>query len=240
MKNESYSKLSTVCNINESLLYFKYVEVFQSFPLQRNPIEISYTGNKEKMKDIEKAIKLVRGGSDVHNTAEDTLDNIDNADMVVCEASNTLLYENVRKVLASQKKDGYLILHLSELFDISTVQLLYLVTSCYTSVCIYTPMLHTGHTKFVVATHLHSNIELPPPPYSFAPNQLFLTKLIEINTMIGQKSLEQIRFNNTCEYECMIWKSKYLTGLHHVHVNTNGGCNQGQQRLKTAHGDAVY
>lgn len=232
MKNESYSKLASVCGLrNAPILFFKYLEVFQSFPFQRIPIRVHYFG--ETNSDAQKALKLVRGTTDDVSAPE-------TADLIVGEAANGLWFGCVYTALRHQKKGGCLILHVGDLFTAGAVQLLYLIASCYTSVCVYTPMVNTGQTKFVVASHLHQNLELAsPPPYLFTPSQLFLTKLIEINTMIGQKRLEQTRFNTTCEYECIIWKTKFLTGLHNVDFDADGGGNQVQERPKAAHGDAV-
>ena len=232
MKNESYSKLGSVCGLRHaSILFFKYLEVFQSFPFKRTSIQVHYFG--ETNSDAQKALKIVRGTTDDISTVEV-------ADVIVGEAVNGTWFECVYNALRYQKKGGTLILHVGDVFNAGAVQLLYLITACYTSVCIYTPMVNTGQTKFVVANHLHQNIELvAPPPYLFTPSQLFLTKLIEINTMIGQKRLEQTRFNTTCEYECIIWKSKFLTGLHNVDFDADGGGNQIQERSKAAHRDAV-
>lgn len=232
MKNESYSKLASVCGLRHaSTLFFKYLEVFQSFPFQRTAIRVQYLG--ETNSDAQKALKIVRGGTDDVATAEA-------ADLIVGEAANGLWFGCVYNALMHQKRGGSLILHVGDLFNAGAVQLLYLIAACYTSVCVYTPMMNTGQTKFIVASQLHQNIELTaPPPYHFTPSQLFLTKLIEINTMIGQKRLEQTRFNTTCEYECIIWKSKFLTGLHNMDFDADGGGNQVQERSKAAHGDAV-
>ena len=232
MKNESYSKLASVCGLRHaSTLFFKHLEVFQSFPFQRSAIQVHFFG--ETTIDAQKALKTVRGGTDETATAGA-------ADLIIGEAANGSWFGCVYDTLKHQKKGGSFILHVGDLFNAEAVQLLYLIAACYTSVCVYTPMVNTGQTKFIVASHLHQNIELTaPPPYLFIPSQLFLTKLIEINTMIGQKRLEQTRFNTTCEYECIIWKSKFLSGLHNVDFDADGGGNQVQERSKAAHGDAV-
>jgi hypothetical protein len=224
--------------MKETIHFYKYVEVLRSFPLHRESLKI----HTEDV-DAKKAIKLVRGDIDEQNDIPIALADFVIADVDVSRPSNAnglSMYESVREVLKHQKKNGSLLLHISDLFGSSTIQLLYLIASCYSMVYIYTPMIHTEQTKFIMATQLHTNIDLPfPPKYTFNPTQLFLTKLIEINTIIGQKRLEQTRFNTTCDYECVIWKSKFLNGLHNVNVDFDRRGYQIQERSKTPHGDAV-
>ena len=229
---ESYKKLNTVCNMNESIFFYKYLELFQTFSFQREGIKICYVGGEDN--NAQKALTLLRGKLDQH---ENVL--VEDGDLVIASLHSST-YEVVQEVLRKQKKGGVLILQVADIFDTSTVHLLYLVAACYSAVCIYTPMLYTGQNKYVIASQLSQNIDLTiPPPYKFKPSQLFLTKLVEINTIIGQKRLEQMRFTTTCEYECIIWKSKYLTGLHNMNFDTNSRSYQVQERFKTAHSNTI-
>jgi hypothetical protein len=236
MKNDTYCKLSSVCGVNEPIHYFKYLEVFQTFPFHRSPLRTHFFGNANC--PSLKSFQRVRGAlKDVYDA------DVGDADLVVCETVDhtpTLLFSCVQAVLRNQKKDGSLILHVRELFGVGIVQVMYILAACYKTVSIYTPMVHSGQTKFIVASHLYQNIDLPgPPPYAFKPTQFFLVKLIEINTMIGQKRLEQTRFNTTCDYECVIWKSKFFSGFHDVHLDAHGRGNKVQERTKTPHGNTV-
>ena len=234
MKNETYCKLSSVCGIHEPIPFFKYLEVFQTFPFHRSPIRTHFFG--EANGPSQKAFQRVRGA--VKDVSEP---DVAEADLVVAETlDHGTLFDYVRTVLHKQKKDSTLILHVPDLFGIGMVQILYIIAACYKTVSIYTPMVHTGQTKFIVAANLQRNLDLKePPPYSFELTQFFLVKLIEINTMIGQKRLEQTRFNSNCDYECVIWKSKYLSGFHDVHFDAHGRSNKVQERTKTAHCNAV-
>jgi len=232
LKTDSYANLSTVCGIEAPIAFFKYVEIFQTFPFQRTPVTYWSSAVNEA---AVKALRLVRNG-----VADQSGAGPEDADVILGEVGNAPMYEIVRVALQRQKLGGSLILHVPDLFNKAAVQLLYLIAACYKTVCIYTPMVHTGQTKFIVAANLQQHSDLAAaPPYTFTPTQLFLTKLIEINTMIGQKRLEQIRFTTMCDYECVIWKAKYLSTLHDVHVNFNGGGNQVKERLKAAHSNAV-
>jgi len=235
LSTESYTRLSTICNLQESIQFFKYVELFQNVPFSRSALQV-HCFDENKL-DAVKALTLVRGKIDLHENVK-----IKDADVVVGEGDGNSVFDCVRSSLQHQKQGGSIVLHVADIFTLSMVQLLYLLAGCYTTVCIYTPMLHSGQTKFIVCTNLKQNLSLPyAPPYTFTPTQLFMTKLSEINTIIGQKRLEQTRFNTTCEYECIIWKSKYLNGiLHNVNVDTNSRSYQVQERPKTPHGNAVY
>jgi hypothetical protein len=233
IKVENYNKLNTVCGLEETLSFYKYVEVFNNFPWQREKLNVCSIQEND---DAKKALTLVRGGVDNYDAL------VENADLVVADTTTHIsdMYTSVKNVLSKQKLDGNLVLHVGDLFGECTVQLLYLISACYTSMYIYTPMLHTGQTKFVVATKLCHHVELAlPPPYTFHPTQYFLTKLIEINTIIGQKRLEQTRFNTTSDYECVIWKSKFLSTFHNVNVDADRRGYQVYERPKTPHSNTV-
>jgi len=227
---EGYTKLNQVCGRNEPTTFYKYVEVFQTFPFEVNSLHVMYSTENES---AAKALTFVRGDKDA-STA-----NANQADLMV-GTNEEGIYDFVRTALRSQKIGGNMVFQLSELFSLSTVHLLYLLSCCYTTVYVYAPMLYSGQTKFIVALSLHQNLALAPPPYDVVLSQLFLTKLIEINTMIGQKRLEQLRFNTNCEYECVIWKSKFLARAHNDDLYPDGRTNEVQKSAKTPYRYAVY
>ena len=228
---EGYTKLNHVCGRNEPTDFYKSVEVFQTFPFEMKPLNVAYSTPNEF---ATKALTFVRGEKDVHASVAPN-----QADLMV-GTNEADIYDFVRTALRSQKIGGNMVFQMSELFSLSTVHLLYLLSCCYTTVNVYAPMLYSGQTKFVVALSLHQNLALAAPPDDFLLPQLFLTKLIEINTMIGQKRLEQLRFNTNCEYECVIWKSKFLARPHNDDLNAYGRANQIQKSAKTPYRYAVY
>ena len=238
---EAYSKLSTVCDIPETKLFFKYVEVFHTFPFDATkPLNLFCFDSDPST--VARAFNMVRkNGTCNVSTLED-------ADVAVADIETSSDFSAVvRVLLASQKLGGHTVVHIPEIFSLSSVQLVYLMCCSYTSVYVYAPMLYSGQTKFVIGFNKKTNVDVPdcPPPFAFSVPQLFLVKLTEINTTIGQKRLEQVRFPMNCDYECVIWKSKYLgqaqtnSVCHRVNDNSNGRTNQVQQTAKTAHGEAV-
>jgi hypothetical protein len=210
--SEVYSKLGNVCDMKEPSIFFKFIEVFHTFPFESKPLHLKYI-NSEIAKKAFSMVRRENGRLDVHTDVA-----VEQADVSVGTVEpGSNFYEIVRTVLSRQKLGGHMVVHIPELFSLSTVQLLYLLCSCFTSVCVYAPMLYSGQTKFIVCLNMTKNMEIPiAPPYNFLIPQLFLVKITEINTMIGQKRLEQMRFNMNCDYECLIWKSKYLNLNHHL------------------------
>ena len=221
--HEPYAKLPDMCNMKESIVFFKYIEVFKTFPFKPN-MKIHFFQTEDYAR---KAANLIYTSA--------TEDVMERADLVV--SGQVDFFSVVKSVVERMKKSGNLIVPVQELFSLSSVQTLYLLCYCFTTVTIYAPVLHTGQTKYVVATHLKKNFTFKnAPPFTMQMSQLFLVKLIEINTIIGQKRLEQVRFNNCCDYECAIWRSKFLND---VDVNADSRVDKSQQTFETAHGNAV-
>lgn len=222
-QNEPYTKLPEMCNMKENIDFFKHIEVFKTFPFKPN-MKLHYFNTEDH---VRKAANLM------YPTATEEV--LEGADLVV--SGQVDFFSVVKSVAEKLKKGGNLIVPVKELFSLSSVQTLYLLCYCFTTVNVYAPLLHTGQTKFIVATHLKKKFTFKnAPPFTMQMSQLFLVKLIEINTIIGQKRLEQIRFNTCCDYECAIWRSKFLNG---VDVYTDGGVDKSQQTSETPHGDAV-
>jgi len=237
---EAYSKLSEVCDIHEPTLFFKYVEVFHTFPFDATKPLNLFCFNTDPSA-AEKAFNMVR------KVGTNGVNALDEADVAVADLEADAKFAPVvRALLKSQKLGGHAVVHIPEIFTLSSVQLVYLLCSAYTSVYVYAPMLYSGQTKFVVGLNKKKDVDVPASPFTFAIPQLFVVKLTEINTTIGQKRLEQVRFPMNCDYECVIWKSKYLCHSqrpdllgHRVNHDANSRVNQVEQAAKTAHGEAV-
>jgi hypothetical protein len=218
---DSYSKLESMSKVGLTAGAFKYVEVLKTFSLATSDVDYYPTPSDDAAYAVQYLLP------EAECTAR------------LCIASD--LRRFVSEGLHKQRLGSNMVSSLSDPFALSSAQLLYMVSACYASVQLYTPMLATNAEcmVYVVATNLTTTLNFEhvgSPPYDFGLPQFFLTKLSEIITMIGQKNFDNFRTSaSTCDYECFIWTSKFLRRVRNgVNHDPNGRADHVEQAAKTS------
>ena len=87
------------------------------------------------------------------------------------------------------------------------VRLVYIMTALYKSVSVYSPTLYCGDEKYLIGRDFKGG-EMPAS--EFAMSLYFLTKLEEINSVIGQAQMDHIRSETKHDQASADWCTTYL------------------------------
>ena len=136
--------------------------------------------------------------------------------------------------LCSQKNDGVFVLKIFDCFYHNTLDLMYLLCSCYKKVYITKPQTsrYANSEKYIVCKGFNCNINIPvirkvlnqvitctntERIFPFSLPNLFVNKIEEYNSIFGQQQLENI--NSTIRFIENRGKSDKIDSLIHTNLS---------------------
>jgi hypothetical protein len=183
-----YEKLADFCECKEKAAYFKLIELFSALPLPQEPFKLLCLGTQ-------------RTPVGPFGEAAATPRSID---LLISDAD---FGETLAAACKVQAVGGTLVVDVGRLSSPAHVRLAYVMAALYKSVSVYSPTLYSGDEKYLIGRDFKGG-EMPAS--DFALSLYFLTRLEEINSVIGQAQMDHIRSESKYDQVCADWCTTYL------------------------------
>jgi hypothetical protein len=184
-----YEKLGDLCEYKEKAAYFKLIELFSVLALPKEPFKLLCLGTQRTP---------VGPFAEVVDAAPRTVD------LLISDADFAQTLAAACKV---QAVGGMLVVEVGRLSTPAHVRLAYVMAALYKSVSVYTPSLYCGEEKYLIGRDFKGG-EMPAS--EFAMSLYFLTRLEEINSVIGQAQMDHIRSETKYDQSSADWCTTYL------------------------------
>ena len=183
-----YEKLSDLCECKEKAAFFKLIELFSVLPFPKEPFKLLCLGTQRTpvgpFAEVDAAPRTV--------------------DLLISDAD---FGETLAAACKVQAVGGMLVVEVGRLSTPAHVRLVYVMAALYKSVSVYTPTLYSGDEKYLIGRDFKGG-EMPAS--EFTMSLYFLTRLEEINSVIGQAQMDHIRSETKYDQASADWCTTYL------------------------------
>ena len=182
------SQYETLAAKAETAAFYLWVEVLHQCALPETALNVAGTAGRAALARLRGRDAFVEADADLLLSGE----------------------EAALGAMGGLRAGGTAVVLVQDLTCRAAVQLAYLMAALFGKVAVYTPSLYAGDQKFLIGADYKGGAEAAPR--EFAMSIYFLTRLEEINTVVGQAQMDFMRADLKME-TFSDWRATYFNLL---------------------------